>query len=78
MSMPSGPCKDCKNRVAENPELGTEDCHKTCQAYKQYKEELMEYKFEVAKRQHDSKLGERPWMRRYYDKFKVVNPNHDH
>ena len=76
MKMPIGPCLDCKDRTAENPEKGTEDCHRKCEVYARYREELDMYKRELNRKRYESHLGERPWMTRLY-KGKVADPNHD-
>lgn len=41
---PTCPCKGCKDRTAENPEQGTEDCHKDCQKYAEWKEKDWAFK----------------------------------
>ena len=74
MSMPTGPCLGCKGRTPEDPKKGTTDCHKNCKMYNDYKAELEAYKKDKLEAEHESKLGDRPWMK--WPK-KVVTPYHD-
>lgn len=39
MKEPKAPCLNCPDRTAENPELGTHDCHSECPKYLKFKEE---------------------------------------
>ena len=75
MSMPEGPCLGCKDRIPENPEKGTVDCHKNCKMYNDYRKDLETYKRSKLEAEHERKLGDRPWMKRY--KRKVASPYHD-
>ena len=69
MKKPRGYCKGCKDRIAENPEKGTRDCHRDCIKYKQFRRELVEYyKHIEAERAIDYIAEHRPW-------FKGVNKN---
>ena len=78
MKMPEGPCLDCKFRTAEDPDKGTEDCHRKCEKYAQYKEELAVYKRELNRKRHTQKLGERPWMKHNgWRKDKGLEARHD-
>ncbi len=43
MKEPKSPCFNCEDRTAENPELGTKDCHSRCERYKKYKEDHREW-----------------------------------
>ena len=60
---PQGPCKDCEDRTAENPELGTHDCHGTCEKYKEYRQELAEYKTKMSRARAWENILRRPWMK---------------
>lgn len=43
MYKPVPPCKGCDHRTAENPELGTHDCHGSCEVYQAYREDQFAY-----------------------------------
>lgn len=57
------PCKECKDRTAEDPERGTKDCHSGCEKYREFQKELKKEKYEkyIAKAQ-DYMANTRPWM----------------
>lgn len=76
MKKPEGPCLGCKQRVPENPEQGTKDCHGSCKVYEKYKADLDEYKKAQLDERHKRQLGERPWMKRL-NKKKAVSAIHD-
>ena len=75
MKKPDGPCYGCELRIAENPELGTEDCHKSCELYAKYRQDLDEYKRSQLDERHKRRLSERPWVKRPKRK-KTINSNH--
>ena len=65
MKRPQGYCKDCPDRVAEDPETGARDCHITCEKYKRFKKELGEWYHEYYKTKRDEALADkRPWLKR--------------
>lgn len=74
MKKPNGPCLGCKRRTAEDPEKGTEDCHKTCKDYADYKIALEEFKRYQQEAFHKAELGQRPWMKRFRG---VIKSHHD-
>lgn len=61
---------NCKERTAENPDLGTHDCHMSCPKYKEYKKDHFAWaKAIFDKRMHDMELNcvERKRFSKYYD-----------
>lgn len=61
-----GPCKDCKDRTAENPELGTKDCHSGCDRYREWKQQHTEKKKKIRRaRMLESMATTRPWMKNW-------------
>ena len=65
MKKPNGPCEGCKDRVAENPEEGTRDCHRTCEKYKAYKEQVEAYHTYLKNEKgNEIVANNRPWLSR--------------
>lgn len=63
MLKPTGYCKGCKDRIAEDPETGARDCHITCERYKEFKKELAEWYRECRKEKQVADLTQyRPWV----------------
>lgn len=64
MRKPSGYCKGCKDRTAEDPDKGTRDCHRDCEKYKQFRRELAEYYRQInIERSLDYVTEHRPWFK---------------
>ena len=68
MIEPKPPCRDCKNRTAENPELGTKDCHKSCALYQKYKEDHLEWS-QIVFSQRMDELSNETTIRRRFQKY---------
>lgn len=47
MTIPIPPCKDCPDRVAEDPDKHTKDCHTYCKKYQDYKSKNKAYKNKI-------------------------------
>lgn len=65
MKEPYAPCKECADRVAEDPETGAVDCHKSCRRYEEFKAEVVEYKKERKQRKKREYEADRPWLDKY-------------
>ena len=64
MRKPQGPCYECKDRRAENPETGQKDCHYDCERYKAFKAEMDKYHNELRTKVRDEFTAEfRPWLK---------------
>lgn len=62
MRKPEGYCKDCPDRVAEDPETGARDCHITCEKYKRFKQELADWYRDYNNEKKAAELSNgRPW-----------------
>ena len=69
MREPIAPCKGCTDRVVEDPENGTRDCHRDCEKYKDYLERRRKWNRGVYKaRVTDLIAGDRPWLHKHYTK----------
>lgn len=65
MKKPYGPCLNCLDRVAENPEKGVRDCHITCERYAEYKKAVADYKKDRSMIRHADYDAGRPWLKPY-------------
>lgn len=52
---PQGPCKDCEDRAP--------GCHGYCEKYKEYRQELAEYKTKMSRARAWENILRRPWMK---------------
>lgn len=52
---PQGPCKDCRDRAP--------GCHGQCEKYKEYRQELAEYKTKMSRARAWENILRRPWMK---------------
>ena len=63
MRKPIPPCLQCKDRVREDPDAGTKDCHNRCEKYLEFRKKLDEYNDMVNRARGEVKLPEqRPWV----------------
>lgn len=63
MYKPTPPCKDCDRRTAENPDLGTHDCHSACETYQKYREEQFAYNKKIQdEKVKNCRLTDIEWM----------------
>ena len=69
MREPIAPCKGCKDRVVEDPEKGTHDCHQECAKYSDFMAERSEWNRKLhAARALDCITENRPWLHKHYTK----------
>lgn len=62
MKRPHGPCYGCEDRTAEDPETRQRDCHRFCEKYAAFKEEMARYKQELRDTvRFDYAAKYRPW-----------------
>lgn len=54
MREPHGPCKGCGERTAE--------CHATCGKYKDFREELKDYRIKIHRARMADIISSRPWL----------------
>lgn len=68
MKEPKSPCLGCKNRTAENPDIGTHDCHSRCELYQDYKKQHRDWSYIVYKERNKENVAN-DFQKKQYEKY---------